>query len=140
MFPALPFLVPFFKTNVLKIVGVIGIVLIIGFGYYQYKSNIKLQAQNYNLQATVVETQARLDTVNLQAEKIAGINQEMVKHERRLSKALFDLSHKFNKNGRDFEMLARRKPGLIAPIINRATRETFDCIELITLGEECVQK
>ena len=139
MFPALSFLTPLAKTNVLKIVGVLGIVLILGFGYYQYKNNIKLQAQNYNLQATVVETQVRLDTVRDQANNIARLNNNMVQRERQLNKALFDLSHKFNKNGRNFEKLARRKPGLIAPIINKATRATYDCFELITLDEECVK-
>lgn len=138
MLPFLPFIVPFFKTNVLKIVGVLGVVLIIGFGYYQYKSNIKLQAQNYNLQATVVQTQARMDTILADAEKIVTINAGLVKNERELNQALFDLTHKFSKNGRDFKNLARRKPGLIAPIINKATKETFRCIEKTTMGEECV--
>lgn len=137
MFPLLPLALPFFKTNILKIVGVLGVVLIIGFGYYQYKSNIKLQAQNYNLQATVVETQFRMDTILSQAEKIVEVNAKLMKNERELNQSLFDLSHKFNKNGRDFENLARRKPGLIQPIINNATRDTFRCIEKTTMGEEC---
>ena len=88
--------------------------LIIGFAYYQYKANIRLQAENYNLQATVVETQARLDTVIKQAEEIGVINNTLVLRERELHQTLFDLSHKFTKGGRNFENLSRMKPGLMA--------------------------
>lgn len=138
MFPAIPFLVSgFFRKNALKIVGLVGVVLIIGFAYYQYQNNIKLQAENYNLQATVFETKARLNTVVEQAGQISKINNDMIQKERALTESLFELSHKFTKNGRDFENLARRKPGLIEPIINNATDEMLRCIEQTTVGKEC---
>lgn len=137
MFPALSILAPFAKTHVLKIVGIIGVMLIIGFAYYQYKANIRLRIENYDLRGTVIEVQARLETVKKQSEQITVINGQLVQKERELNQALFDLAQKFNKNGRSFEELARRKPGLIAPIINRASDDINRCIELTTMGEPC---
>lgn len=140
MFPALPLLMAnFFRKNALKIAGVVGILLLIGFAYFQYKSNIKLQAQNLNLQATVFETRARMDTVIEQADHISKINADMIEKERALSDALFGLTNKFAKDGRDFRNLVRQKPGLVEPIINNATRETLRCVEATSRGQPCAE-
>jgi myosin heavy subunit len=44
----------------------------------------------------------------------------------------------FSKRGRNFTLNARRKPGLIEPIINNGTQEVFDSIEQDTQHESTI--
>lgn len=137
MFPPLFILKGFLRRHAMKFIGgAIVLVMVLGL-YFMYKQNIKLEAENLNLEATVKEKQVQLESVIQQAEIMAEINHRLTAKERELNESLFQLSHKFNKNGRNFEKLAQEKPGLIAPIINKASQETLNCIELITLGKEC---
>jgi len=131
-------------ATALKIAGIAVIVAVIGGGLWyvsELKSNLVTSEMNNATLTQSIKTQKKViaqQTADYKMIRNAqSILQRVSQNQRKKIKKLND-SFKIRANGtsRDFGAIARAKPLLIEHIINKATKETFKCAELIMTNNE----
>ena len=111
---------------------------------------IYIQNLRWSVDSLTTEKAALESTVKTQAETIKHIKEdvekvtksrdEIAKEKEKLdkeTKELTDTLHRENKKKKSLEELALKKTSLIQLKVNKATKEVFECFELISNGGDC---
>lgn len=111
-----------------------GVLILLGFLYFQYTQNVIQNLKNNNvlLENSVEKQQETINQINSDFSKYKEINETINDNRIKNEKQVQDLYKKFNKSGRNFEELLRKKPQLLENIINRASGEMIECYEYHT--------
>lgn len=122
------------KSLILFVFGSYLAIAVGGYFYFNYTQN-KIDALNKNNVELLNNDEVQKETINNLEDtlkKVQESNRILKEQSEKLTKDLNDLSEIFNKNGRDFGKLAKRKPGLIEKRMNEATKKELECFEKIT--------
>ena len=117
-----------------------GVLLVVGMFYLHYqhikKENRILKENNAKLELAVETQQETIEFMKRDIESIKSTQKELTKKSAQYENDLDELRTKFTKNGRDFGKIAKQKPGLVEGIINKGTKDTFNCFEELSKNPE----
>lgn len=121
----------------LIIFGVLAIIVFLGWNSIRNFINHTLQIENENGELKqVVETQKQtIDQFIKDTERSLQIRQQTEIQQQKLAESKRKLMLKFEKNGRNFELLTYKKPQMIEKVINNATSQKLKCIEDMSSGK-----
>ena len=120
-----------FGINLYAIIGVVFVVMILGFTGYFYWSQAKIEKQGKEILAyeiTVQSQQTALEQLGVDVETIKTINKELAEIERDSAAASAALADTLRK----LENTANARPTLVERLINNASRDRNRCFELAT--------
>lgn len=95
--------------------------------------NKQLELENESLKAS----KARLEA---DAKKIIKSNEDLAKEVSKTRKEADEIKetiYRENKKKKSLEELAIKKTSLIEKLVNKGTKEVFDCFELLSRGGDC---
>ena len=108
----------------------IGIILVLGLGYYLYQQNQVLTANNMALEGAVATQEAAISNMQndfaLQTQQLGALQQKSQQTQLEMNRYL-DIFKRHN-----LTKLAAAKPGLLEPKINKGTKNVFESIEEIS--------
>jgi multidrug resistance efflux pump len=128
------------SSSAVKWVAILAIVLgLAGAGWYvtSLKANLAISQENSKkLMDAVQLQQSAIDKLREDHNRVAKAHSDLRAEDKIQQKELNSLKEKFNQSAsgkpRDVAVIAARKPELVESIINKATANSFRCMEIAT--------
>lgn len=120
---------------VLTLVGSTG-----GYIWYLRSTNDTLREEKKELTIAVEQQHRTIERLKEDVEDVIKAKDEIAEEKEKIAKKHSDLEKTLNRENRkkkSLEELAIKKTSLIQKKVNRATKEVFDCFEIITRGGDC---
>ena len=111
-----------------------------GYVWYLRADNDRLREDRKTLTITVEQQKRAMDQLKEDVEDVIKANKEVEQEKekvRKEHKKLKDTLNRDNKKKKSLEELAIKATSKIEYRVNKATREVFECFELITRGGDC---
>lgn len=122
----------FIAGNWIKIVAVAGVAAAFIYVQSLRKTVEVLKANTAIMELSIEDQKTVIQQLQNDSKKYKEISDNLnIKNTQYLTE-INDLRRKFEKNGRDFDLLLNEKPVLVNKIINKATKKELNCLEEIT--------
>jgi len=131
----------FLNPTVLKILGVL-IIVVSSIVYVKYTQNqINALTQDNELLQLGIEEQHRVidslqNDIQLIIESRDKLSELLIKSNNEITE-LKEKLYRENQGKQSLEQLAIKKPQLVENIVNKATKDVFDCFESLIDNQEC---
>jgi len=122
---------------------VIGIILVLSvLGYIQYlrSSNASLRTEKAALELSVQLQQETITNLQADIKQVRELEKSLQEEKKAVDKQKKDLDdtlYREKKKKKSLEELALKKTTLIEKLVNKATKEVFDCFETLSKGGDC---
>ena len=131
----------FLNPTVLKILGVL-IIVVSSIVYVKYTQNQidTLTQDNELLQLEIEEQHRVIDSLQNDIQSIIESRDKLSELLIKSNNEITELKEKLyreNQGKQSLEQLAIKKPQLVENIVNKATKDVFDCFESLIDNQEC---
>lgn len=125
-------------TNIIK-TGLVILLVAVAFFYYNWsqKEIATLKTNTVLLEKSNEQQQNAIESLTKGVEQLKNSYNNLNEKSLEYQKEIAELKNVFNKDGRDFTELSKKKPQLIENIINKGTEKEFKCLESISKNEKC---